>query len=217
MLQPHPFDATQPMERNPVPANELLQRELELTRSVVDMVPAMLAYWDASQRCVFANRAYEKWFNIRPDALIGRTMQDLLGPIYTLNLPYIDAALRGEPQEFEREIPDPRGGPPRHSQAFYIPDVDGAGVRGFFVLVSDISRQKRIEQELVLAKQAAEAALAEVKTLRGLLPICAWCNNIRTTEGEWEDLTTFVTRHTDATFTHGICTDCHEKILPPDA
>ena len=86
-------------------AMEQLRRELALTRSVVDMVPAMLAYWDSDQRCVFANRAYEKWFNVRPDDLVGRTLQDLLGPIYPLNLPYILGALRGEPQEFEREIP----------------------------------------------------------------------------------------------------------------
>ena len=196
-------------------AMEQLRRELALTRSVVDMVPAMLAYWDSDQRCVFANRAYEKWFNVRPDDLVGRTLQDLLGPIYPLNLPYILGALRGEPQEFEREIPDPLGGPPRQSLANYIPDVDGDTVRGFFVLVSDISRQKHYERELVAARQAAEAALAEVRTLRGLLPICAWCNNIRDANGRWEDLTTFVREHTEATVTHGICDACHGRLFPP--
>ena len=107
----------------------LLRQELKLVRAVADMAPAMLAYWDASQRCVFANRAYEKWFGIKPKQLIGRTLQELLGPIYPLNLPHIEAALRGEPQEFERLIPDPRGGPPRFSQAHYVPDSDGTTVR----------------------------------------------------------------------------------------
>jgi PAS domain-containing protein len=74
-----------------VSATESLERELHLTRAVVNMVPAMLAYWDASQRCVFANRAYEKRFNISPDDLIGCTMEELLGPIYPLNLPYIES------------------------------------------------------------------------------------------------------------------------------
>jgi PAS domain S-box-containing protein len=122
---------------------ELLRKELKVIRAVADMVPAMLAYWDASQRCVFANRAYEKWFGVRPAELVGHTLRELLGPIYPLNLPYIEGALRGEPQEFEREIPDPRGGPSRYAQANYVPDVDGTTVRGFVVLVSDITRRNR--------------------------------------------------------------------------
>lgn len=49
---------------------EVLRDELKLVRALVDKVPAMLAYWDASQRCVFANRAYEKWFDVKPDKLV---------------------------------------------------------------------------------------------------------------------------------------------------
>jgi PAS domain S-box-containing protein len=191
-------------------------RKLKLVQSVVDMVPAMLAYWDASQHCVFANRAYVKWFGIEPDALVGRTLKELLGPIYPLNLPYIEGALRGEPQEFEREIPDPKGGPPRYSQANYLPDVDGATVRGFYVLVSDITLRKRIEDELRIAKDAAENALAQVKTLRGLLPMCAWCRKIRDAQGYWAEVESFLTNHTDASITHGLCEACAVKLLDED-
>jgi PAS domain S-box-containing protein len=190
-----------------------LRRELQLVRAVADMVPAMLAYWDASQRCVFANRAYVTWFGITPAALVGHTLEELLGPIYPLNRPYIEAALRGEPQEFEREIPDPAGGPPRYSQANYVPDVDGTTVRGFFVLVSDITRRKQIEDELRAAKVVAEQALAQVKTLKGLIPICAWCRKIRNPTGNWAELERFLAANTDATVTHDICDSCATKML----
>lgn len=123
-------------------------RESELLRAVVDKISAMLAYWDSSLRCRFANRAYERWFGVSPEQLIGKHIRELLGPLYELNLPYIERALRGEPQEFEREIPDPAGGPPRHSLANYIPDVVDGVVRGFFVLVTDISAIKRAELAL---------------------------------------------------------------------
>ena len=95
-----------------------------LLRGVIDAMPAMLALWDRDQRCVFANRAYEQWFGVTPDWLVGRTLKELLGPIYPKNLPYIEAALRGEPQQFEREIPDPAGGPIRHSLANYLPRIE---------------------------------------------------------------------------------------------
>lgn len=124
-----------------------------LIRALVDMVPAMLAYWDTAQRCRFANRAYLRWFGVSPESLIGTHIRELLGPLYELNLPYIEGALRGEAQDFEREIPDPAGGPPRHSLASYVPDVVDGVVRGFFVLVSDISAVKRVE--LALKKSEA--------------------------------------------------------------
>lgn len=108
----------------------------------------MLAYWDSTSRCRFANRAYERWFGVSPEALIGKHISELLGPLYQLNLPYIEAALRGVPQEFEREIPNPSGGPPRYSLANYIPEVVDGVVRGFFVTVTDISEVKRAQEAL---------------------------------------------------------------------
>jgi PAS domain S-box-containing protein len=202
------------MNDDEAPDGEGVRRELKLIRSVVDMIPAMVAYWDTSQRCAFANRAYEVWFGVKPADLVGRTMKELLGPIYDLNLPYIEGALRGEPQQFEREIPDPAGGPPRYSQANYIPDVEGATVRGFYVLVSDITQRKKIEDELRIAKSAAEDALAQVKTLRGLLPMCAWCLKIRDAEGYWESIEKYLENHTDASVTHGLCDACEATFFP---
>jgi PAS domain S-box-containing protein len=125
-----------------------LQTEYALIRRVVDSIPSMLAYWDSSLRCRFANRAYERWFGVTPESLIGKHISELLGPLYPLNRPYIEAALRGEAQEFEREIPDPGGGPARHSQANYIPDVADGVVRGFCALVTDVSALKRAESAL---------------------------------------------------------------------
>lgn len=193
------------------PELEVLRGELQLIRGVVDKVPAMLAYWDTSQRCVFANQAYVKWFGVEPRDLIGRTLEELLGPIYPLNRPHIEAALQGEPQEFEREIPDPSGGPPRYSQASYVPEIKDGAVQGFYVLVSDISPRRKMEEELRIAKQVAEDALAEVKTLKGLVPVCAWCRKIRDAKGGWDELEEFLKKNTDASITHGICQACATK------
>jgi diguanylate cyclase (GGDEF)-like protein/PAS domain S-box-containing protein len=128
-----------------------------LARRLADAVPSMLAYWDTEQRCHFANRAYESWFGVSPRDLIGKHISELLGPIYPLNLPYIEGALRGEPQEFNREIPDPAGGPPRYSQANYVPDVVEGKVRGFFVMVTDITERRRLECALRDARDEAQA------------------------------------------------------------
>ncbi len=66
------------------------------------------------------------------------------------------------------------------------------------------------EQLIVELKEA----LAKVKTLSGLLPICAWCKNIRNDEGYWQAVEQYVGEHTTAEFTHGICPDCIKKYYP---
>jgi diguanylate cyclase (GGDEF)-like protein/PAS domain S-box-containing protein len=155
------------MTRSSGPIESEADSELDLLRRILNTLPAMVAYWDTNQRCRFANQDYERWFGVKPEWVVGRTLEDLLGPIYPLNLPYIEGALRGEPQLFEREIPDPKGGPPRHSQAHYVPDVVDGVVRGFSVLVADITARKRMEDALRRATARLDL-LAKHDALTGL-------------------------------------------------
>ncbi len=57
-----------------------------------------------------------------------------------------------------------------------------------------------------------EQALAQIKTLRGLLPICAWCKKIRDDGNYWRQVEDYVVHHTDARFTHGICPSCEAHL-----
>jgi response regulator RpfG family c-di-GMP phosphodiesterase len=60
-----------------------------------------------------------------------------------------------------------------------------------------------------------EAALAEVKTLRGLLPICSYCKKVRTPADAWQAVEGYVAEHSDATFSHGVCPTCYAKEVAP--
>ena len=59
-----------------------------------------------------------------------------------------------------------------------------------------------------------EEALQNVKTLKGLLPICSSCKKIRNDEGYWQQIEEYVRVHSDADFTHGICYECVETLYP---
>jgi len=73
--------------------------------------------------------------------------------------------------------------------------------------------------ELQSALQAHVAqlqqALASVRQLQGLLPICAYCKRIRNDENYWEQLETYLSEHSEATFSHGICPNCYQSIMKP--
>jgi len=71
----------------------------------------------------------------------------------------------------------------------------------------------RVNIHLTMRKQqlALEQALAEVKKLSGILPICSFCKQIRTDDGYWQQVEQYVTEHSEAKFSHGLCPDCAKK------
>jgi hypothetical protein len=70
---------------------------------------------------------------------------------------------------------------------------------------------------LNLRKQELREALAEVKTLRGLIPICSSCKMIRDNKGTWNRIESYIAEHSEAEFTHSYCNDCIRKLYPDDA
>ena len=131
-------------------------------RTILNNMPSMIGYWDDQLRNRFANQAYFDWFGISPEKMRGMHMSELLGhDLYAANLPYLERALRGEPQEFERTIVDPHG-VPRHTLASYLPDIEGTVVRGIFVQATDISERKRMDDELFDEKERVRLTLQSI-------------------------------------------------------
>lgn len=83
-----------------------------------------------------------------------------------------------------------------------------------FAIVHDITDRKQAELERERLIVELREALARVKTLSGMLPICASCKKIRNDKGYWEQIETYIGEHSGAEFTHGICPDCVEKLYP---
>lgn len=69
-------------------------------------------------------------------------------------------------------------------------------------------------RELEEKNRELERALSEIKTLRGLVPICMGCKKIRNDQGYWEQLEVYISQHTEAEFSHGLCPDCRERLYP---
>jgi K+-sensing histidine kinase KdpD len=77
------------------------------------------------------------------------------------------------------------------------------------VLVASLEQHRRyVIGSLEKTNQRLRSALEEIKTLRGILPICAYCKKIRTETGSWVELENYVRKHSRAEFSHGICPGC---------
>ena len=69
-----------------------------------------------------------------------------------------------------------------------------------------------MEEEKEELIQNLQEALGQVKTLKGLLPICANCKKIRDDKGYWKQIELYIEEYSDAQFSHGICEECAEKL-----
>jgi uncharacterized PurR-regulated membrane protein YhhQ (DUF165 family) len=78
----------------------------------------------------------------------------------------------------------------------------------------EIARRKAAEIERDRVIHKLQTALSEVKTLRGLIPICANCKKVRDDKGYWKQIESYIQEHSDAEFSHSICPHCAQKLYP---
>ena len=86
-----------------------------------------------------------------------------------------------------------------------------AATSSVLLLASIVSERKRIAGERDALVTDLQQALAEIKTLRGFIPLCAWCHKVRDDAGFWQEIEHYLDERTDATISHGICPACVEK------
>ena len=84
-----------------------------------------------------------------------------------------------------------------------------------YAVARDITVRKRVEDERDRMLVELQMALAEVKTLREILPICSYCKKIRDDENYWQTVEAYISTHTGATFSHGICPACYAAEVEP--
>jgi PAS domain S-box-containing protein len=129
----------------------------ELQR-ILDTAATGLVHCSADLRYVSVNRAYAQWLGRGIEQIVGRPMVDGLGhTAFEVIRPYVERVLQGERVEFETELPLQNG--LKYIQAVFAPDRNSCGhIVGWVASVTDISRRRRAEQELLAAKAKAEEA-----------------------------------------------------------
>ncbi len=167
-MVPRPWPSPPSADRPPVRRQERAEGDFALGRgellAVLDTLPALIGYWDAAGRNRLANQAYEAFFGVAPEQMLGQHISEVLGPeFYEPAREQIEAALRGEAQLFDRALAA-MDGSQWHLQVSYVPDLVDGEVRGFLVLAIDITERRQ-------AELAATAAESRFRTLFESAPI----------------------------------------------
>jgi PAS domain S-box-containing protein len=136
----------------------------ERLQRVTDNIPAMVAYFDHTGICRFANRPQLDRFRIAPEQIIGKSFIEAFGAdSYAASQSYIAGVLAGIPQKFNttHKLPD---GSTLYVQAEFLPDLQGGAVAGFYAMVTDITERKRAEQQI----EHQQALLVATSRLAGV-------------------------------------------------
>ncbi|HSW15049.1 MAG TPA: PAS domain-containing protein, partial [Solimonas sp.] len=120
----------------------------ERLRTITDNLPVVIAYVDEQRVYRFCNRTHEAWFGLGASVAVGRRLEEVLPPAVVESLRYyIDCALHGARSEGNCSVE--LSGQRRHVQVCCVPQQDARGtVRGLYLLLSDVTSAKRVEQQL---------------------------------------------------------------------
>lgn len=79
-------------------------------------------------------------------------------------------------------------------------------------VVRDLSERVKAEREKQILIEKLECALKEIKVLQGIIPICSVCKKLKDSEGYWQRVDEYLSEHTEATFSHGLCLECSDEM-----
>ena len=163
--------------------------------------------WNAGAEALYGYAAAE---------MVGRSIATLIPSDRPQDLPEIHQNLgRVERAERFETIRIRKDGSQVEVSLTISPLKDSQGkIIGVSTVGLDISKRKREEAEWMRLIQELTEALAHVKTLSGLVPICASCKKMRDDKGYWQQVETYIKERSDADFTHGICPDCVKRLYP---
>lgn len=151
-----------------------------------------------------------------PDEFMGNYTDYLTdNPMNQSVLEHTEAGLRGEKQDpYEAEYWH-KDGHRVQLRTTEVPIFDENGrVSEIEGIVQDITELKRVEAERERVIQKLEKALVEIRSLRGILPLCSFCKKIRDDKGYWEQVDVYIRKHSEADISHGICPECMKEHYP---
>ncbi len=188
---------------------------------IVDDTPTNIQVLDEALEAEFdvyfamnGNEALQKVASLQPDLILLDIMMPVMDGFEVCrhlkdreqfkNIPIIFITALGQPEEESRGL---KLGAADYVTKPFNPELVLLRVRNHLELKKQRDALEQRTKEL-------EKALAEIKVLKGIIPICAGCKKIRDDQGYWQQLEIYISEHSDAAFSHGLCPGCAKQLYP---
>ena len=188
---------------------EILRKSEENWRSLVENAPNIIMLVDHDRNIQFINYVVP---GLTVEDVVGKSIYDFIPAEFQETVKeVVDKVF----QNGETAIYETMGTGPDGNMSWYetsvAPRKHDGHITGVIQITLDITDRKKAEEERERLIQELQETLTKVNTLSGLLPTCAWCKKLRDDEGYWKSVEEYISAHTGAEFTHGMCPECQKK------
>lgn len=185
-------------------------KELKIQKTYFEQLfqssPLAIVVLDKSDKVIRANREFFNLFSYTEEESVGKPINDLIVPPGLSNEANSLTAkvISGGAVSYDT-IRCRKDGTLLNVSILGSPIAGDSGQVAVYGIYRDVTAQKKYEKEREELIRELQEALKNIKTLNGLLPICSSCKKIRDDKGYWNKVEQYISQHTDASFTHGIC------------
>lgn len=176
---------------------------------LVESVREGMLVLDDEGRIVDLNPAMRQFLGVEEKRVVGKRVREALRDPSDLR-ELFEGELTDRAMETGTEI---RIGE-REFEARIVALGRGPENQGRLIVLNEQTQRKRMEREREKLITELQDALGQVKTLRGMLPVCANCKKVRDDEGYWHQVDVYIRKHSEAEITHGICPECEHELYP---
>lgn len=185
----------------------------ERYRQVVNTINEAIIIADTNGFLLFVNPSCCEIYRYSEKELIGMHTSNLVHPEYNHVFERFSVEVR-EKGSFSGETMDVR-----KDGSHFFTDVRGTLIlynnqECLLAVIRDVTEKKTAEMEREKLIEELQKALNEIKTLKGIVPICSSCKKIRDDKGYWNQIENYIRAHSEAEFSHGICPDCAKELYP---
>lgn len=194
------------------------KKTFKYMENIIDTVRESLLILDSDMQIISANRSFYKKFMITKEEIEGELLFNISNKQW--NIPELRVLLEdilpknSVFNDFEVDCNfQSMGNRIMYLNARKMVDDKKDSVI-ILLAIEDVTERINAERDLKKKNEELEAALSEIKTLKGIIPICSYCKKIRDDKGYWEQVEVYVHNHSDADFSHSICPECLKEHYP---
>lgn len=197
-------------------SNRMMTNEKNMFLTVVESLGSPVFFLDGDRRVVYINSAASRLLKLSPvpgGYYYNRDNIKIELPAWITEYSdsFFDEGLRETC--FEQYDHDSGSGRAYQGRISIMEDVSGK-FTGCVMVLNDITDRLKAQEKITEQRDQLEKALSDIKTLRGIVPICASCKKIRNDEGFWDQVETYISEHSEVQLSHGLCPDCIRKYYP---
>jgi len=183
-------------------------------KELIDYLAEPVFVKDNEHRVILANAAFCRMFELEEKDVLGSTLTEAVPVSEREHFLRVDREVLDTGVADQRQEELTVDGVTRTIITSKRRFIDDRGRRYLVGSIQDVTALHAARERLELEKQRLEEAMGEIKVLKGILPTCAYCKDIRDDDGYWKRLEAYISEHSDASFSHGICDACLEKHFP---